>query len=74
MKRFLDFIAEFFKDEDGCSSSMRLAFILTLGVIIGTWTYVCVRTKDIKPLPESVVTLALGMSCTKVVQKAIEKK
>ncbi len=60
------FIAQFFRDDSGMSSATRLAFIVwSLGVFL-IWVYMCVLTKTLVVIPQTVVELTLVFMMGKV--------
>lgn len=63
----------FFEDNNGGFSSMRLAFLSLIFAVIFGWVYVTYQTKTIPSLPDSIITLVLGVAGTKMVQRFGEK-
>lgn len=66
-------MSELFEDNSGGTSSMRVAFLATLAIIIGVWAYVCICKTEIIAPPDSAVTLVLGLATAKAVQRFAEK-
>lgn len=66
------FIAQFFRDDTGQSSATRLGFIIwCLGVFI-IWAYVCIISKSLQAIPQTVVEITLVLMMGKVTGAWIE--
>ena len=69
----MDNITTFFKDNSGGFSMMRLIFFVWgIGLFV-VWAYTCINTGGIVILPTEIITLFLGLSTAKVVQRGLEK-
>ena len=69
----MDNITTFFEDNSGGFSMMRLVFFVWgIGIFV-VWAYTCISTGGIVTLPTEVITLFLGLSTAKVVQRGLEK-
>ena len=61
-------------DAAGNPSSLRLAMLLGLGVVLSAWACVSLQTHVLQPLPDSIVTLLTVLIGGKLGQKFIEPK
>lgn len=62
----------FLNDTDGGQSSMRLAMMLVVIVVLSGWLYVVIKTGTFVDFPSGTVWI-LGLSLTgKLVQKGVE--
>jgi hypothetical protein len=59
-------------DAAGNLSSMRVAMLLGVGVVLGAWAAVSIQTRTLQPLPDSVVGLLGLLVAGKFGQKFIE--
>lgn len=66
-------IWSFLEDNNGGFSAMRLAFLSLIFTVAFCWCYIAYTTKTMPTLPESMVTLVLGVAGTKMVQRFGEK-
>ena len=65
-------ISQFFKDNKGEFSSMRLVtFTWTLGILV-TWMWVCLSKSELLPIDETYIVIILGTITGKIVQKQQE--
>ncbi len=64
---------QFFQDDKGDFSSMRLIMIPWMMGVLITWMYCSFSTGTLQPLPESVITAIGIMVAGKAVQKKIER-
>ncbi len=69
----MDSLQTIIQDNSGGLSSIRIGFLVSLGIVLATWLFVCVVRKEIVSIPEPVVTLVLGVSAAKCVQRFGEK-
>lgn len=65
---------QFLQDVDGNNSSMRLAMIAVVLVVLAGWAYVTIITKTIPDLPAGVLGLVVAVVGGKVWQKYPEGK
>lgn len=66
--------ALYFKDPGFKTSATRIVFIIwCMGVLIG-WFYVSWEAKELKPIPQSVVTLLGLLAGVKATQRLAEGK
>ena len=66
-------ITTFLEDNSGGLSMMRLVFFVWgIGLFV-VWSYMCINTGGIITLPTEIITLFLGLSTAKVVQRGLEK-
>jgi len=66
------FITQFFQDDTGMSSATRLAFITwSLGIFI-IWSFMCIVTHSLLPIPQTVVEISLVFMAGKVSGAAVE--
>lgn len=79
--KIVEKFAEFFQENNGGSSSVRLQMLITTVGVVMIWGFVAIwqvmHTADLKDfsipdIPWGVVTLALGISGLKVYQKSQE--
>ena len=61
------------EDNQGGTSSMRVLMIVWGIGVFGVWCYASIHTGGLVPIPESVITILLGTSVAKVVQRFGEK-
>jgi len=66
-------ITTFFKDNSGEFSMMRLIYFVWGIGLFTVWSYTCINTGGIVTLPTEIITLFLGLSTAKVVQRGLEK-
>ena len=59
-------------DAAGNPSSMRVAMLLGVGVVLAAWACVSIQTRALQPLPDSVVTLLGILTGGKLAQKCLE--
>jgi len=70
----MNWIKGIFEDNSGGASSARILMLVWgLGVFI-VWCYISLHSGVMLSLPETVITVLLGMSAMKVVQRFGEKK
>lgn len=62
-------ISSFVREKDGKVSSSRLLFLIWGVGIFLTWAYISYQTKNLQPIPESVVTILGILAGTKAVQR-----
>ena len=67
-------MTQFFQDSDGNYSSMRLAMLVTVFVIMGGWLYVVITTKSMPDIPMGVVGMASLAILGKGWQNHVEAK
>lgn len=60
------------QDDDGNTSSMRLAFLITVVTTLITWTAISYATKSMPEIPASMLGLIGMLLAGKVTQKHIE--
>lgn len=60
-------------DESGGLSSMRVAFLLTIVMVLAGWGYTTFIKKELQPLPDNITTLVIGLGAVKAVQRFGEK-
>lgn len=65
-------IGNFLKEANGNESSMRLAVMLVLVTLLGTWAYVSIATKAMAPLDWPTVGAIVGPLIAKAYQKKNE--
>jgi len=61
-------------DAGGNPSSIRLAMLAGVVVVLAAWATVSLQTHTLQPIPESVVTLVTILTGAKLGQKFIEPK
>jgi hypothetical protein len=66
-------ITSFFSDNSGEFSMMRLVYFVWGIGIFTVWAYTCINTGGIITIPTEIITLFLGLSTAKVVQRGLEK-
>ena len=70
--KFKTFLAQFFQDGDGLSSSTRLAFLTwSLGVFI-IWALACITSKSLVSIPQTVVEMSMVFISGKVTGSWVE--
>lgn len=57
-----------FQADSGKTSSVRVAFVMTLFIVLGSWSYLSIQKEELQPIPESVVVLTLGVGGFKAFQ------
>lgn len=65
-------LLEFFKEENGNYSSMRLAFLLFSLAFVFVWTYVSIRSNRLSEIPVGVQAMMLILIAGKGYQKLVE--
>ncbi|WP_237152403.1 hypothetical protein [Oryzibacter oryziterrae] len=65
---------EFFKDNDGTYSAMRLALLLWVAGVLLAWIYMSIQSKVLCDIPQNVMTIIGMLTTGKVVQKFGETK
>ena len=73
MKRFLDWLAGFFKEDNGSLSSMRLVMVFAVIVIVPSFLLACVWFPHLKDMATTVFTFAGSLVGIKAAQKTTEK-
>jgi len=68
------FLQRVLSDAGGNPSSMRLAMLLGLVIVLAAWLIVSVQARALQPLPDSIVTLLSVLVGGKFAQKFIEPK
>lgn len=63
------FFTSMFEDATGGTSSTRVIMILVISTVLTVWSYTSIQSGDIKEIPQSVLTLALGTGALKVGQR-----
>ncbi len=66
-------LSEFFQQEDGYFSAMRLITIVSIFAIIFTWTYVCIVNKKLEDFSPGLVGVIAAFLGAKVWQKYVEQ-
>lgn len=66
------FLQRVLSDSGGNASSMRVAMLLAIAVVLAAWVTVSVKTGVLVPLPDSVVTLLAILTGGKLAQKFVE--
>ena len=74
VKLMWDKLSEFLQEKNGKYSAARLGFLLTLLLVMGTWTYTSFKKTELQPVPDSLVTLVIGVGGLKTVQRFGEPK
>jgi preprotein translocase subunit SecY len=64
--------AALLQDDDGNTSSMRLAFLITVITALITWAAISYATKSMPEIPASMLALIGMLLAGKVTQKHIE--
>jgi len=64
----------FFREDNGNLSATRLVFVLFAMVVLIVWAYTSILAKVPMSLPDSIVTILLGLAIGKVIQKPFESK
>lgn len=67
-------ITQFFKDDTGQYSATRLAFLLWAVGVFGIWAYMCVLTRSLIEIPQTVVEVTGLFMGGKVLQSHIENQ
>lgn len=62
-----------FEDVSGGYSSIRVILLFWMLVLISMWIFGCVNKKEMVAIPDSVVTLTLGLAAVKGLQRFGEK-
>lgn len=62
------------EDNSGGASSTRLLMLMWGICVLAVWTYISLHTGTMVTLPETVITVLLGTSAMKVVQRFSEKE
>ena len=65
-------MSQFLRDDAGHLSSNRLAFLVAVAVVLGTWAAVSFRAGAIQTLDSGSVALVLGLAAAKAAQKFAE--
>ena len=67
-------LAEFFKDDTGQFSSMRLVFVISVLIIMGVWTYVSIHDHKLSDFPEGIRYIFGILFTGKVTQSVLFEK
>lgn len=62
-------MSQFLRDDAGHLSSNRLAFLVSVMVVVGTWAIVSFRVGVIQSMDTGSVALVLGLAAAKAAQK-----
>ena len=62
-----------FQADSGKWGAVRVAFLLTLFVVMANWTSVNYQKGELQPIPESVIVLVLGLGGFKAYQGFTDK-
>ena len=65
-------VGEFFQDNDGNYSATRLAFLIWSIGVLAVWSFVSLRSGELKGLPPDIATVLGVLMTGKVVQKFAE--
>jgi hypothetical protein len=65
---------KFFQEDNGNLSSTRLIFVLFGVVVLVVWAILSLYVGVLMSIPESIVTILLGLAASKVIQKPYESK
>lgn len=60
-------------DVHGQPSTMRLVTLVVVVGVVGVWAYCSVKSGEILPLPDELVTLLLGQTGLKAAQRLWER-
>ena len=63
----------FFQEDNGNLSSTRLVFVLFAIVVLIVWAVLSLYVGVLMSIPESIVTILLGLAGAKVLQKPFEQ-
>lgn len=66
-------LSSFLEDNSGGFSSMRLYGLLWTVFLLFVWTFNCIKTNTIAPIPMEIISLYLGVVGLKTVQRFGEK-
>lgn len=72
MKAFLSRLAQFFQDDTGQLSAMRLLFILWGVGVFGVWLFLSIKTAAMVAVPWSIISFISSLVAGKVVQSYTE--
>jgi len=65
---------KFFQEDNGNLSSTRLVFVLFGVVVLIVWAILSLYIGVLMVIPDSIVTIILGLAVSKVIQKPYESK
>ena len=63
---------EFLQDDNGTLSATRLAFLLTISIVITIWSIVSLEKGQLLPIDTSLLALITVLMAGKVAQKFVE--
>jgi len=67
-------LSQFFKDDTGQYSATRLAFLIWAAGVFLVWAYMCILTKSLVEIPQTVVEVTGLFMGGKVIQSHIENQ
>ena len=68
----MNLLLKVISDKTGDPSTMRIAVLIIVAVVLGNWTYLTIHTGQSQPLDWEQVGLILGSLTAKAVQSKIE--
>jgi cytochrome c biogenesis protein CcdA len=63
-----------FQEDNGNLSATRIVFVLFGMVVLSIWAILSLCASALMAIPDSIVTILLGLATSKVVQKPFENK
>jgi hypothetical protein len=69
----MNWLKEILEDNSGGTSSSRVLMLVWGIGVFAVWCYASIHTGGIVPIPESVITVLLGTTAIKAVQRFGEK-
>ena len=67
-------LSESFQDGSGSMSATRLAFLGTIGSVLGVWIYACIHAKAFLPFDNSSIYLVGVLMTGKIAQNVTENQ
>ena len=62
-----------FQADSGKVGAVRVAFLVSLFVVLANWSYMTYQKTELQPIPESVIVLVLGLGGFKAYQGFTDK-
>lgn len=66
--------SDFFRDDKGNFSAMRLMFIVISLIVFSVWAGISIAANQLVPIPEGILWFLCALFGVKVAQKQIENK
>ena len=73
MDKFIQWFKTFFEDNSSGASTMRAMFWLWMVILCFNITYIDIKAKELKTIPDSYIILTMGLIGGKVIQRLGEK-